>query len=167
VTPPPGPDRADLGAGVFVRALGALGVWGAAVIPDSPIYAQVGPKAVPFVVGGGLVVLGALLCLVALRGAGAGGGWSRDLPDASGTPPNWRALGLLGAGLLVNLALIDALGFVVAATVQFPLVAAAFGARSWWRDLLVGFVVSLAAFLAFARLLGVNIGAGPLLEGLL
>ena len=42
-------------------------------------------------------------------------------------PANPRSLGLLLAGLLANLALIGPLGFTVAATVQFVLVAAAFG----------------------------------------
>lgn len=151
----------DLAAGLFVVALGAVTLWQAGVIPVSPIYAQVGPKAVPYGVGAGLLAIGAGLCVVALRG-----GWSHDLPEVAEAPPgNWRALGLLGAGLLANLALIDWAGFIVAATAQFVLVAAAFGARPWWRDALIGLAVTVVAYLAFSRVLGVDIGAGALWEG--
>jgi putative tricarboxylic transport membrane protein len=158
----------DLAAGVFVVALGALALLQAAVIPASPIYAQVGPKLVPYLISACLLLLGAGLVASALRG-----GWSAALPEVREAPPaNYRALGLLLAGLLANLVLIGPLGFTLAATVQFALVAAAFGSRKLLRDLVIAFLVSLGAWLVFARLLGVNIGAGiveeflgPLLGG--
>ena len=153
---------ADLGCGLFVVGLAALAFWQAAVIPVTPIYAQVGPKLVPYLIATGLAVLGIGLTVEALRG-----GWSRDLPEVAEAPPsNWRALGLLGAGLLANLALIEWLGFVVAATVQFVLVAHAFGSRHWLRDVGIGLAVTVAAYLGFSRVLGVNIGLGRVWEGL-
>jgi putative tricarboxylic transport membrane protein len=153
---------ADLGVGVFVALLGALALWQAAAIPTSPIYAQVGPKAVPYVVGGGLLLLGAGLVLAALRG-----GWSWTLEEVQAAPPtNWRALGLLLAGLAANLALIGPFGFSVAASVQFVLVAAAFGSRRLLRDLALALALTLAVWFGFVEALGVNIGAG-LLEGLI
>ncbi|WP_137181269.1 tripartite tricarboxylate transporter TctB family protein [Roseomonas sp. AR75] len=155
------PDRADLGAGLFVVALGGLAVWQALAIPTSPLYAQVGPKLVPWLIAAGLLVLGVLLTLEALRG-----GWSADIPDiAEAPPPNPRSLALLLAALLANLVLIEPLGFTLAATVQFTLVAAAFGSRAWLRNAAIAFVVALAAYTLFVKLLGVNIGAG-LVEGL-
>jgi putative tricarboxylic transport membrane protein len=146
----------DLAAGIFVVALGGLALWQAAVIPASPLYAQVGPRLVPYLVAACLVLLGAGLVLSALRG-----GWSAALPEVAEAPPaDLRALGLLLAGLLANLVLIGPLGFTLAATVQFALVAAAFGSRNLLRDLVIAFIVSLSAWLLFVRLLGVNIGAG-------
>jgi putative tricarboxylic transport membrane protein len=156
------PDRADLGAGLFVLGLGAIGVWQAIAIPTSPIYAQVGPKLVPWLVALGMLVLGALLTGSALRG-----GWSRGIEELHGAPrANLRALGLLLAGLLANLLLIVPFGFTVAATAQFVLVAAAFGSRAHLRNLGIAFVVSLAAYTLFVKALGVNIGAG-VIEGLI
>lgn len=147
---------ADLGAALFVLALGGLAAWQAAVIPTSPIYAQVGPKAVPYLVATGLVVLGVALTAAALRG-----GWSDDIEELQDAPPaNLRALGLLLAGLLANLALIGPFGFTIAATAQFALVAAAFGSRSHLRNLGIAFAVALGAYALFVKLLGVNIGAG-------
>jgi putative tricarboxylic transport membrane protein len=151
----------DIAAGLCVVALGGIALWQALVIPTSPIYAQVGPKAVPFVVAGGLLLLGAGLVYEALRG-----GWSHELEDVQDAPPiNWRAFALLLAGLAANLFLIGPLGFSVAATVQYVLVAAAFGSRRFLRDAALALVLTLAVWFLFVELLGVNIGAG-LLEGL-
>ena len=142
--------------------LGLLCLWQAAIIPQTPIYAQVGPKFVPYLVGALVTVIGAGLVVQALRG-----GWSADMEEVRDAPPtNWRALGLVGAGLLANLLLIDWLGFVIAASIQFVLVSAGFGSRRPGRDLLIGLAVTLSAFLAFDKLLGVNIGSG-ILEGIL
>ncbi|HEY4253801.1 MAG TPA: tripartite tricarboxylate transporter TctB family protein [Roseomonas sp.] len=152
----------DLGAGAFVLLLGLLGFWQAAVIQASPLYAQVGPTAIPYVVATGLVLIGAGLVAAALRG-----GWSSEMEEVVEAPPaNWRALAFLAAGLLANLALIDWLGFVIAATIQFALVCAAFGSRRLLRDIAAGLAVTLGAYLFFSHALGVNIGAG-ILEGLI
>lgn len=157
----PATPRADLAAGLGVLGLGGLAMWQAAAIPVSPLYAQVGPKAVPYVVAAALMLLGLGLCVVALRG-----GWSQELEELEDAPPlNPRALGLLLAGLLANLVLIEPLGFTLAGTVQFALVAAAFGSRAHGRNLLIAFVVALGAYGLFVKLLGVDIGAG-LVEGL-
>ena len=161
-TTPVGTPRADLIVGLGVVVLGLLVLYAAWAIPDSPLYAQVGAKAVPYLVGAFLLALGAGLSLSAARG-----GWSHGLEEAMVAPPtNWRALGLLGAGLVVQLALIDWLGFVIAATIQYVLVCAAFGSKRPGRDLLIGIAVTLGAYLAFSKALGVNIGAG-VLEGIL
>lgn len=148
--------RSDLGAAVFVLTLGLLSAWQAAVIPTTPLYAQVGPKAIPYLIAAALVVLGIGLVAAALRG-----GWSHDLEEVQEAPPtNWRALTLLLAGLLANLSLIVPFGFTVAATVQFTLAAAAFGSVAHARNVAIAFVVSLGAYALFVKALGVNIGAG-------
>lgn len=151
----------DLLAGAFVLGFGLVGFWQAGAIPVSPLYAQVGPKAVPYVVASAMTLLGGLLVLAALRG-----GWSASLADVvEAGPPNMRALGLLGAGLLANFVLIVPAGFSIAASAQFVLVAAAFGSRSMARDLLIALPLTLLVWFIFVQGLGVNIGAG-LLEGL-
>jgi putative tricarboxylic transport membrane protein len=152
----------DLAVGAFVVALAGLAFWQAASIPTSPIYAQVGPKFVPYLVAGFLALCGLGLVLAALRG-----GWSADLTEVREAPPtNWRALTLLGAGLAANLALIDWLGFVFASTIMYVLVCSAFGSKRPLTDLGIGLAVTLGAYLGFEKGLGVNIGAG-ILEGIL
>lgn len=152
----------DLLAGLFVLGLGLVGFWQANAIPVSPLYAQVGPKVIPYVVAAALTGLGALLVGAALRG-----GWSAQIAEvAEAGPPNLRALGLLGAGLLANLLLIGPAGFSIAASAQFVFVAAAFGSRSVARDLLLALPLTLLVWFLFVQGLGVNIGAG-LLEGVI
>ncbi|GGJ27414.1 tripartite tricarboxylate transporter TctB family protein [Neoroseomonas lacus] len=151
---------ADLGVGLTVTALGLLTVWLTWVIPVTPVYAVVGPKLVPAVVAGALVVLGLLLSVVAMRG-----GWSRDLSEVVDSgPANIRALGWLGGGMVLNLVLIEPLGFSIGAAVQFVCTARAFGSRAPLRDAVIALAVSLGAFFLFVEALGVNIGAG-VLEG--
>jgi len=156
-----GPAWADVGVGLFVVAMAGIVMWQTLAIPTSPVYARVGPKLFPWVAGGGLAALGLLLIGIGIRG-----GWSDALEDRPTDPVNWRSFLLLAAGLLANLALIDTLGFVFASTLQFVLVCAAFGSTNPLRDGAIGLAVCLSAFLAFDKLLGVNIGAG-LLEGIL
>lgn len=151
---------ADLAVGLGVVGLGLAGAWLTWVIPVTPVYAVVGPKLVPALIAGALVLLGALLTLAALRG-----GWSADIAEvAAAGPPNLVSLAWLGGGMLLNLALIVPLGFSVAAAVQFVCTARAFGSRSPLRDAGIALAVSLGAFFLFVEALGVNVGAG-LLEG--
>ncbi|HYF09913.1 MAG TPA: tripartite tricarboxylate transporter TctB family protein [Acetobacteraceae bacterium] len=155
MSPPPAA-WSDLAVGLFIVLIGAVALWQASAIPVSPLYAQVGPSVVPYGVAALTLALGAGLVFVALRG-----GWSHGLDEVQTAPPvNRRATALMGAALLVNLALIEAFGFTIAATAQFVLVCAAFGSRKPLRDLAIGFALSLGAFFLFVEALGVNIGAG-------
>jgi putative tricarboxylic transport membrane protein len=150
----------DLAVGLGVVALGALAGWLTWVIPVTPVYAVVGPKLVPSLIAGALVVLGLMLVGAALRG-----GWSADIPEvAEAGPPNLVSLGWLGGGMLLNLVLIVPLGFAIGASMQFVCTARAFGSRTPLRDAAIALAVSLGAFFLFVEALGVNIGAG-LLEG--
>lgn len=152
----------DLGAGLFVVALAGLAIWGVRRIPASPLYAQVGPTVVPWIAAGALLACGLALVAMALAG-----GWSHAIEEVrTQAPINPASFGLLWAGLLANLLLIETLGFVFSATAMFVLVAAAFGSRRFLRDLLIGAAVTLGSYLFFDRALGVDIGAG-ILEGVL
>ena len=154
--------RSDLMVGLGVVVLGVLVAWQVLVVPAAPVYAVIGPTVVPWLVAAMLLALGVALCVAALRG-----GWSHELEEVRDAPPtNWRALGLLGAGLVVQVVLIDWLGFIIASTILYVLVCAAFGSRRPALDLGIGLAVTVVAYLAFDRLLGVNIGAG-VLEGIL
>lgn len=161
-TAPPGASPAwpDFGVGVAVLVLAGLAIVGTLMIPESPLYARVGPTLFPWIAAAGLAVLGAGLALVGLRG-----GWSASLEDRPTDPFNPLSFALLLAGLVANTALIQPLGFVLASTLQFVLVCACFGSRAHLRDLAIGLAVCLGSYIVFSRLLGVNIGAG-VIEGL-
>jgi putative tricarboxylic transport membrane protein len=143
---------------IAILALAAVVLWQAGTIP-SPLYAQLGPRVAPYLVGGGLAILGAALLASAFAGR-----W-RTEPEEPGAP-DLPALAWLGAGLAANLVLIGPLGFVLASTLLFVLTARAFGSARWGRNAAIGLAIALVVHLGFEKLLGIHIGAG-ILEGVL
>ncbi len=149
------PAEVALSAGVL-----GLGVFAAAVtaqLPGEGGYAGFGPNFVPAVVSLGLLATGAWLLWEALAG-----GWrNRGEPEAGAEHPfNAPAFWWITAGLATHMALIGWAGFVIAGTVLFPCVARGFGSTRVLRDAVIGFVLSLAVFLFFVKLLNVNLPAG-------
>jgi putative tricarboxylic transport membrane protein len=130
-------------------------------IPVSPLYSKVGPTIFPYLVAGGLFLLGLALVIQAWRGE-----WGETDADNDAQPTDWHSLGWLALGLFLNVALIDLLGFIIASTLLFVCTARAFGSLNWKRDLGIAVALALIAYLGFSRLLGISIGAG-VLEGIL
>jgi putative tricarboxylic transport membrane protein len=143
----------ELGLGVGLLLFAAFVLWQTWEIPVSPLYAKIGPTIFPYVATVGLAVLAVLLVVAALRG-----GWQPE--EEKEVALDWRAIAYVAAGLVANIALITWLGFTVASTVMFALIARGFGSTQPVRDAVIGFAVALAAYFGFAKALGVNIGAG-------
>jgi len=154
---PRSPAEIALSAGVL--ALGVGVAVGTALLPSEGGYARIGPNFVPGVVAGGLIVVGVWLLYEALAG-----GWrhmSREAPDARGEHPfHAPAFLWVTAGLLAHMILIGTAGFVIAGAVLFACVARGFGSRRLLRDLAIGFVLALAAFLFFVKFLNVGLPGG-------
>ncbi|MGE0747759.1 MAG: tripartite tricarboxylate transporter TctB family protein [Rhodospirillales bacterium] len=144
--------------GLGIAAVGLAVAADTATLPRAPAYAVVGPAVAPYAVAAALVVLGALLTLAARRGR-----WRADPPETRAPAP--RVAWLLG-GLAVNAALIGHVGFVLASTMLFAATARGFCSTRPLRDGAIGFALAAAAYLAFARLLGISLGAGWV-EGML
>lgn len=153
--PRSGPAPAETLIGLGLLALAALVLWQAAAIPTAAMYAKVGPRIFPYIAGGALALLGALLAVQGLRG-----GWQTE--EERDVPVDWRALAYVAAGLLVNVVLIVPAGFTIASVAMFVLVARGFGSHRPGRDAAVALGFALVAYFGFAKALGVNIGAGPL-----
>lgn len=150
--------RAGIALALGILALAFLVGLEAARIPPST-YAVVGPRVFPLLVAALLGTLGLLLLLQALAG--------HLLPeDFAGEPVDRRAVGWVGLGLVLNVALIGTFGFVLASSLLFLCVARGFGSQRPVRDGAIGFVLATLVFLGFSRLLGVRFGGG-LVEGLL
>jgi putative tricarboxylic transport membrane protein len=148
-----------IGAGVVVFGLVVLHQ--TTQIPVTPLYSKVGPTVFPYMVALGLLALGVALIAQAWRGE-----WGETDADSDDRPVDRASLGWFALGLLLNVALIDLLGFVIASTLLFVCTARAFGSTAWSRDLGIAVALSLVAYLGFDRLLGISIGAG-VLEGIL
>ena len=149
--------EALIGLGLLLYA--GLALWQVWQIPVSPLYAKVGPTIFPYITVAGLAALAVLLMLQAARG-----GWQPA--DEAEVRLDWHAIAFVVAGLVANVALIGLLGFTLASTLLFALVAHGFGSRTPVRNAAIGFAIALIAYFGFAKALGVNIGAG-LIEGLL
>lgn len=78
----------------------------------------------------------------------------------------WRPLALIAAGATLYVLLADSLGFVVAATLLFWLVARAFDARHPARDLAVALGVAVSSYALFDYALDLPLPAGVLGEWL-
>jgi putative tricarboxylic transport membrane protein len=148
---------------VFGLGMGALGAYfalGAFNIRLLPSYSRIGPRFFPLLVAFGLLLCAVLLLFQALRGKAAPLDASEDVDITA--PTDWLAVMMLGAALLVDILLIERLGFVVASTLLFWGVAFAFGSRNYLRDAAIGLALSLAVYLAFTRLLDLSLPAGIL-----
>jgi putative tricarboxylic transport membrane protein len=124
----------------------------------------VGPRIFPYIVGTGMVVLAALLAIATARGdvAEAEAGEDIDLT----TPPDWLTVGKLVGILVLNLLLVNVLGWAISGALLFAGAAWALGSGTLVRDLLVGAVLSVASWYFFYVALGVPLTPG-ILDGIL
>lgn len=120
----------------------------------------VGPKAVPFVVGGLLLVTAALLAVDVARGGRGEAEAGEDIDLDS--PVGWRTVLLLAAAFLANIVLIEPAGFPISGTVLFWGSAFALGSRHHLRDGVISLAMAVLTYLLFEHLLGVPLPAGPL-----
>ena len=147
---------AGLLIGLGLIAIAAIIASDAAGMRVPPIHAKVGPRVFPYLVSCGLAVAGAIIAWQA---------WRRSFTvDEQET--DWAAVAIIAAGLVLHMNLLKPAGFVPAAIILFLSVAFAFGSRRYLRDLVVAVALALLAYLAFTRLLGLQLPPG-LLQGIL
>ena len=123
-----------------------------------------GPKPVPVLVGGALILLAGLLAVAVARGnlGEAEAGEDIDLHAKSDLKTVLLLVGVFAA----NIALIDLLGWVISGSLLFYGLVIVLGSRHFVRDLVISAVLGLATFYGFAIGLGVALPAG-ILQGIL
>jgi putative tricarboxylic transport membrane protein len=157
--------RSELGIAALLGVVGALVLIDAArlVVP----YSQsdpVGPKALPMIVGGLLLVCAVMLAVNVLRG-GHGDAESGEDVDLS-HPSDWKTVLPLALAFIANILLIEWAGWVISGTVLFWGSVWALGSRHYVRDGLISLAMALLTFYGFYSGLGIALPAG-LLEGIL
>jgi len=150
------PCQIVLSLGVF--ALGVALAVGTSQFPESTGYAKVGPRLMPTIVAGGLIVLSLML----LKEAFFGGFKGVNEVEASATPTDWRAFIWITAGIILNGMLIVPAGFVIAGTLLFVLSARGFDSRAWLRNAIIGLIISSATYAFFNYGLGLGLPKGIL-----
>jgi putative tricarboxylic transport membrane protein len=154
--------RSELGVALLLLVLGAVVLWDASrIASDVSQRGAVGPKTVPVLVGGLLVICAVLLGRDVLHGGHgeADTGADIDLSHRS----DWRTVLLLSGAFLANAALIDWAGWVISGTVLFWGSAYALGSRASLRDLVLAVVLAVVSFYLFAVGLGIGLPAGILI----
>ncbi|MCO4256106.1 tripartite tricarboxylate transporter TctB family protein [Pseudarthrobacter cellobiosi] len=157
--------RSELGVALLLGAAGALVIWDATRIGTTYSRADpVGPKTLPFIVGGLLLVCAVMLAINVLRGGKgeAEGGEDVDLSH----PADWKTVLPLAGAFIANILLIDWAGWVISGTILFWGSVWALGGRNYIRDGLISVAMSLLTFYGFYLGLGIALPAG-LLEGIL
>jgi putative tricarboxylic transport membrane protein len=157
--------RSELGVAALLAALGALILLDTVGL-EAP-YSQsdpVGPKALPYIVAGLLLVCAVVLAIDVVRGGRgeAEGGEDVDLTH----PTDWRTVVPLVAVFAANIVLVDTLGWVLSGTLLFFGSVVALGSRHYVRDLVISLLLALGSFYGFYLGLGIPLPAG-LLEGVL
>ena len=147
---------AGLLIGLGLVAIAAVIAMDAMNMRVPPVHSKVGPRVFPYLVSCGLALSGAAIAWQA---------WSRSfLVEAQET--DWGAVAIVAAGLVLQINLLKPLGFVPAAIILFMAVTFAFGSRRFLRDGIVAIILAILTYLAFTRLLGLQLPAG-ILKGIL
>jgi putative tricarboxylic transport membrane protein len=161
-----GPVRVDRGQYLLAAALAVVGIYtvvdarGLTVGFGDPV----GPRVFPYVIGAGMVVLAVLLAVATARGDVAQGEEGEDVDLTS--PPDWVTVGKLVGILVLNLLLVNLVGWAITGALLFAGCAWALGSRTLVRDLVVGVVLSVGSWYAFYVGLDVPLPPG-LLDGVL
>jgi putative tricarboxylic transport membrane protein len=124
----------------------------------------VGPRVFPYVIGTVMIVLAVLLAIATARGDVAEGEEGEDIDLTS--PPDWLTVGKLVGILVLNIALVNVLGWPITGALVFAGCAWALGSRTLLRDVLIGAVMSVGSWYFFYVGLDVPLTPG-ILDGIL
>jgi putative tricarboxylic transport membrane protein len=163
---------AEIILGLGIAALGAFILYETQAIRVIPIYAKVGPKDIPILVGVILALLGLALAWQGWRAKPAprldppavmdAPGSKLDAPGTGGDTTDWIPLAAIAIGLIQQILLFEFLGFVPTAAILFFCVAFGFGSRRYLRDVLIAIALSIVAYVGFVHALGLHLPAGIL-----
>ena len=163
---------AEIILGLGIAALGAFILYEAQAIHVIPIYAKVGPKDIPILVGAILALLGLALAWQGWRAKPApqldppnvmdAPGSKLDAPGSGGDATDWIPVVAIALGLIQQILLFEFLGFVPTAAILFFCVSFGFGSRRYLRDIIIAIALAVVAYVGFVHALGLHLPAGIL-----
>ncbi|WP_232679097.1 tripartite tricarboxylate transporter TctB family protein [Nocardioides sp. R-C-SC26] len=157
-------DTAQYGLAAFLVLVGGYTLYDASTLHDGFADQPVQPYAVPYVVGAVLTLLGMLLAVATWRGDVPQAEEGEDVDLTGGS--DWATVAKLGGVLVLNIVLIDWLGWAITGAMLFAGCAWALGSRTPVRDVALGAALSLGTWYGFYAGLGIPIPAG-ILDGVL
>ncbi|TDO47387.1 putative tricarboxylic transport membrane protein [Kribbella sp. VKM Ac-2527] len=156
--------RSELGVALLLLVLGGWAVIDALRLQELAIRGPIGPKTVPLVVGGLLVLTAVLLAIDVLRGGRGEQEAGEDVDLGHGS--DFKTLGLLVAAFVANALLIERLGWPVSGAVLFFGTTYALGSRHFIRNAIISIVLSVSTWYLFYLGLDIKLPAG-ILKGIL
>jgi putative tricarboxylic transport membrane protein len=157
-------DKAQYGLAAFLVVVGGYVVYDATGLDKGFADQPVQPYAFPYVIGAVLIGLGIALAVATSRGdrPQAEEGEDVDLTEKGDA----RTVAMLAGVFVLNIALIDWLGWAITGAIVFAGSAWVLGSRTWARDIAIGAALSVGTFYGFYVGLGIPIPAG-ILDGVL
>ncbi len=156
--------RPELGLALVVLGLGALVVLGTLEVSTAASQLGLGPRFFPMLVGGSMILVGLLYVADVLRGGRGDPEESEDV-DAD-APADWRSVGLVSGVFLAFVAVLDALGWIIASSLLFFGLAVVLGAEHRLRAAGIAVILGVSTYLLFVKGLGVTLPGG-LLRGVI
>ena len=118
----------------------------------------VSPQTFPYMVAAFTSLVGLVLILDVLRGNH--GTPDGDEPDDPLIPVNYKTLLIVAAAIGLHVILLEAAGYIIAATVCFLGVAYGFGSRKILKDFFVSLTFALVVYFSFTKGLNINLPSG-------
>jgi putative tricarboxylic transport membrane protein len=144
--------------GGVVLALGLFVAVETSRIEVAPTHATIGPTLFPFLIAAGLLIVGIAVLWQAFFG---------HIAHERGFELDWRAVALVSVGLLLQLFLVERLGWIIATTLLFVATTLAFAERRVWLSLAIGVVLTGLTYWIFNYGLGLTLPVGTTIEELM
>ncbi|MFP5405991.1 MAG: tripartite tricarboxylate transporter TctB family protein [Gammaproteobacteria bacterium] len=143
--------------GAFVLAIGLFIGLETYEMAGAGTRTVVGPQLFPYLIAFGLMVVGVSLLREAVSG---------HVAHETGFDLDWRAVAFASGGLILQMLLLERLGWIVATTLMFFAATLAFSERRVVVSVLLGLVLSGLAFVVFNYGLGLDLPLGSAFEAL-
>jgi putative tricarboxylic transport membrane protein len=140
-----------LGLGLFIAIETSL-------LEVAPSNAAIGPRLFPSLIAFGLLAVGVGVLWQAFFG---------HIAHERGFELDWRAVALVSAGLLLQMFLVESLGWIIATALLFITTSLAFAERRFVITVLIGLALSGLTFVIFNYGLGLTLPIGTAIERLL
>ena len=140
-----------LGLGLFIAIETSL-------LEVAPSNAAIGPRLFPSLIAFGLLAVGVGVLWQAFFG---------HIAHERGFELDWRAVALVSAGLLLQMFLVESLGWIIATALLFITTSLAFAERRFVITMLIGLALSGLTFGIFNYGLGLTLPIGTAIEDLL
>jgi putative tricarboxylic transport membrane protein len=156
-------DKAQYGLAAVLAAVGAYTLIDARGL-NVGFGDPVGPRVFPYAIGIGMILLAVGLAVATSRGDVGEAEAGEDIDPTS--PADWATVGKLVGILVLNLLLVNVLGWAITGAFLFAGCAWALGSRTLVRDVIVGAVLSVGSWYFFYSGLDVPLPPG-ILDGIL